>query len=65
MAMAYGYPQDNVEPLMKLYDKRIAWRITKQYGAYCTAGLGFVVLLWWLYKRGIFVISRRDLKHAG
>lgn len=63
MAMEYGYPSDKVQPLVNLYDRRIAWRKTKQYAFYGLIGVGFLALLYLLYKRGIFVLSSRDLKH--
>lgn len=47
---------------MNLYDHKIAWRKTKQYGFYGLIGVAFLALLCILYKRGIFVISSRDLK---
>ncbi len=47
---------------MKLYDWRITWRKTKEYSVYILFGLLVVFLLISLYKRGIFVLSRRDLK---
>lgn len=64
MAVEYGYPAANFQPLMSLYDRRIAWRKTKHYSGFVGVGLLGVVLLWWLYKRGIFVLSAKDLKRA-
>jgi tetratricopeptide (TPR) repeat protein len=61
MAVEYGYPSDKVQPLVTLYDRRIAWRKTKQRGFYCLVGMGFIGLLYFLYKRRIFVLSRQDL----
>jgi tetratricopeptide (TPR) repeat protein len=61
MAVHYGYPSDKVEPLMKIYDRRIAWRKAQQYGFYTLLALGGVTLLVVLYKKGIFVLSSRDL----
>jgi hypothetical protein len=62
MAIAYGYPPEKVQPLLKFYDRRIAWRKTKQYGFYALLGAAIIGLLGVLYKRGIFVLSARDLK---
>ncbi len=62
LALKYGCPPDKVQPLMKLYDWRITWRKTKEYSVYILFGLLVVFLLISLYKRGIFVLSRRDLK---
>lgn len=62
MAVQYGYPSEKVQPLMNIYDKRIAWRKTKQYTTYVLIGAALIGLLVILYKRGIFVISSRDLK---
>jgi hypothetical protein len=62
MAVEYGYPPDQVEPLMKLYDQRIAWRKAKENAVYITGGIILLALLYLLYKRGIFVLSSKDLK---
>ena len=62
MAVEYGYPSEKVQPLIKSYDKKIAWRKTKQYGTYTLIGCVAIGVLAVLYKRGIFVISSRDLK---
>jgi tetratricopeptide (TPR) repeat protein len=66
MAMEYGYPSENMQPLLKLYDQRIAWRKTKQYTRNTLIGIGvvslLVLLLRSLYRRGIFVLSSKDLK---
>jgi tetratricopeptide (TPR) repeat protein len=64
MAVEYGYPIANVQPLMNLYDRRIAWRKTKHYSGFVGVGLLGVAGLWCLYKRGIFVLSAKDLKRA-
>ena len=62
LALDYGYPSEQIQPLLKEYDRKIAWRKTRQNGIYAFAGLVFIAGLAVLYKRGIFVISRRDLK---
>jgi tetratricopeptide (TPR) repeat protein len=62
MAVEYGYPPEKVQPLMNLYDRRIAWRKVQQYGFYSILVLGAVALLVVLYKKGIFVLSSRDLR---
>ncbi|MEK7782057.1 MAG: hypothetical protein AAB370_11215 [Verrucomicrobiota bacterium] len=68
LAVEYGYPPDKVEPILKVYDKRIAWRKTKQYTRNTLIGIGVaaiaVFLLRALYKRGIFVLSSKDLKRS-
>ena len=64
MGLEYGYPADKVQPLLKLNDRRIAWRKITQYGSYGLIVAGFVALLYLLYKRGIFVLSSNDLKRA-
>jgi tetratricopeptide (TPR) repeat protein len=61
MAVDYGYPPEKVEPLMKLYDRRIIWRKVQQYGFYTLAAFGGIGLLIFLYKKRIFVLSSRDL----
>jgi hypothetical protein len=55
MAVEYGYPIANVQPLMSLYDRRIAWRKTKHYSGFVCLGLIIfgVGLLWRLYRRGL------------
>jgi tetratricopeptide (TPR) repeat protein len=62
MAVRYGYPEDKVQPLMKLYNHRIAMRKTEQYAFYIFLGFCAAGVLLLLYKKGIFVIYRRDLK---
>ena len=62
MALDYGYPPDKVEPLMKLYEQRIAWRKTKGFLGCIFLGICLLAVLFLLYKRGIFVLSSRDLK---
>ena len=61
MSEDFGYPPEKVEPLKKLYDRRIAWRKTKQDGFYCFTGVVGVGLLYVLYRKKIFVLSSRDL----
>jgi tetratricopeptide (TPR) repeat protein len=64
MAVSYGYPDDKVQPLMKLYDHRITMRKTGQFAFYTFIAFGAVGLLFLLYKKGIFVLSSRDLRRA-
>jgi len=64
IAVEYGYPIANVQPLMSLYDRRIAWRKARHYSGFVVVGMLGVALLWRLYKRGIFVLSAKDLKRA-
>jgi tetratricopeptide (TPR) repeat protein len=61
LAVYYGYPPEKVDPLIKLYDKRIAWRKFQEFGFYSLVAVGAVALLVVLYKKGIFVLSSRDL----
>ena len=63
MAVEYGYPSERVQPLLELYDHRIAWGKTKQYCKYCFFGASACSVLFFLYRRGIFVISSKHLKH--
>lgn len=61
MAVNYGYPPEQVQPLIATYDHRIASRKVQQYGFYsllALCGLGVLVLL---YKKKILVLSSRDL----
>jgi len=62
MAQQYGYPPDKIQPLLDLYNRRIAWRKTKRDIFHKSLGIGVICLLLYLVKRGIIVISRRDLR---
>jgi tetratricopeptide (TPR) repeat protein len=64
MAVHYGYPDEKVQPLLKLYDHRIAMRKTEQYTFYTFLACGALGLLYLAYKKGIFVLSSRDLRRA-
>ena len=68
LAQDYGYPAANIERLNQIYDQRIAWRKIRQYTRNTLIGLAIgtmlVLLLRSLYKRGIFVLSSKDLKRA-
>jgi len=64
MAVSYGYPDDKVQPLMKLYDHRIIMRKSGQFAFYTFIAVGAAGLLFLLYKKGIFVLSSRDLRRA-
>lgn len=64
LAVDYGYPPEQVQPLMKTYDRRIAWRKTKQYSFYTLLGAGGIGLLVFFRTRGILVISRRELQES-
>jgi hypothetical protein len=61
LAVSYGYPPDKVNPLMGLYDHRIAIRKAGQNAFYGFIVFGAVGLLFLLYKKKIFVLSSRDL----
>jgi len=45
MAEEYGYPADRVEAQIKLYDRKIAWRKTKQYIFYAFVAMVIGVLV--------------------
>jgi tetratricopeptide (TPR) repeat protein len=64
MAVNYGYPADKVQPLIKLYDHRIAMRQTGQYSFYAFIAFGVIGVLFLGCKKGVIVLSRRDLKSA-
>lgn len=64
MAVDYGYPEDKVQPLIKLYNHRIAMRKAGQYAFYTFFALGVIGILFLGYKKGVIVLSRRDLKTA-
>jgi tetratricopeptide (TPR) repeat protein len=62
LSAEYGFPMEKIQPLIKIYDQKITWRKTKQGLMYSSIGLFAVGLLAYLYKRGIFVLSSKDLK---
>lgn len=62
MATDYGYPAIKVAALRKEFDRRLGWERFKTYAFYGLIGVVGVAVLVWLYKRGIFVLSSRDLK---
>ena len=64
MALEYGYPADKIQPLLKVYDRRILMRNISEYAAYALIAATFLALLYLLYKRKIFVLSSRELKPA-
>jgi tetratricopeptide (TPR) repeat protein len=64
LAANYGYPQTKIQALRKDFDRRLAWRKTKDYFTYALFGVLGIGILWLLYKRGIFVFSSKDLKRA-
>lgn len=64
MATDYGYPADKVAALNKEFDRRLAWERFKTYSFYGFIALAVVALLILLFKRGIFVLSSKDLKRA-
>lgn len=62
MAGEYGYPAPKIEALTADFDRRLAWR---KAGNYALVGLGLafgVGVLVLLYRRGIFVLSSKDLQ---
>jgi len=63
LSAEYGYPIEKIQPLIKLYDHKIALRKTKQWVFYSLIGACVIGLLAYLYKRGIFVLSSKDLKN--
>ena len=64
MALEYGYPADKIQPLLKVYARRILMRNISEYAAYALIASTFLALLYLLYKRKIFVLSSRELKPA-
>lgn len=62
LAAEYGYPAEKIKPLINQYDQKILWRKTKQRGTYVLLAMAVIGGLWYLYKRGIFVLSSKDLK---
>lgn len=61
MAANYGYPASKATALSKELDRWLLWERIKFWGL---LGILAVALLTVLYKRGIFVLSSRDLKRA-
>ena len=64
MAVEYGYPTAKVQPLMKVYDQRIFRRKLKGYGLIALCVVAAFGLLAVLYRRGIFVLSRKGSQHT-
>ena len=62
MATDFGYPAAKVNALNKEFDRRLAWERVKSYLLYFLVGAVCVGLLVLLCKRGIFVLSSKDLK---
>lgn len=62
MAVEYGYPVDQVNPLLRSYERRILWRKTTGYGFWVLIGAGVIAFLAYSYRRGWFVLSSRDLR---
>jgi tetratricopeptide (TPR) repeat protein len=62
MAKEYGYPADKIQPLLDLYDRRI-WERKFKHDAFIVLCIAAgVFTLWVLYRKGIFVLSAKDLK---
>ena len=62
MAVEFGVPQAKVQPMVDQFDHVISWRHTKTNRWIAAGVVGFLALLAYLYKRGIFVLSSKDLK---
>lgn len=62
MAVEYAYPAERVEAQIKLYDRKIAFRKTEQYVRYALLAMFAIGILVILYKKGIFVLSSKDLQ---
>ncbi len=69
VSVLYGYPADRVDPLVALYDQRIDRAFIKKVAVYLSGGVLAVAvvvgLLMYCYRRGWFVLWRRDLKPRG
>jgi len=61
MAQQYGYPSDKVQPLLNLYNRRIAWRKTKRDIFTPPSPSGWFVCSR-IGTKGNFVLTSRDLK---
>ena len=61
-ASNYGYPAEKIAVLNTDFDRRLAWGEFKTIALISTGVLVFLGVLRILYRRGIFVISRKDLK---
>lgn len=62
LATDYGYPATKVAALNAEFDRRLWWsrfRTNALIAAGCLIGVGLLVVL---YRRGIFVLSSKDLK---
>jgi tetratricopeptide (TPR) repeat protein len=62
MAVEYGYPADRAEAQIKVYDQRIAATRIRRYALYIFLAVIPVGGLVILYRKGIFVLSSKDLK---
>jgi tetratricopeptide (TPR) repeat protein len=62
MATDYGYPSAKVKELSEDFDRRLARADAKRYGVYGLAGAAVIGVLVILFRRKIFVLSKRDLK---
>jgi tetratricopeptide (TPR) repeat protein len=65
LAIKYGYPPENVQPLMTDFDRRIFWATILQYVLFALVLAAIVWGLRVLYKCGIFAISGRAVKRKG
>ena len=59
MATEYGYPAAKVNMLNQAMDRRLAWNKAKTFLLYGLAGSAILAVLVILYRRGIFVLSRK------
>jgi tetratricopeptide (TPR) repeat protein len=62
MAKDYGSPGARVDPIIADYEHKIYWREIRTTTPWILGGIGIVVLLMVLYRKGIFVLSVKDLK---
>lgn len=53
MAVDYGYPADRLQPLLKVYDEKIASKKTEQNIGRALIALVFVTLLYLLWRREV------------
>ncbi len=62
LALQFGAPNAQVQPLIEQFERTIWWHHARTNAMIGAGVVAFLVLLWFLYKRGIFVLSAKDLK---
>jgi hypothetical protein len=64
LAGEFGYPAEKIQPLVALYDRRIIWRKRRDVAFWTLLVVAGIAALVVCYRKGIFVLSRRDLERT-